>query len=257
MRPDPSAPDTPAYATAGGLRRGVRANDLLWFSRPVPRGAAHRVLRGAWPLAPVLPAAEWAERGPRDAQLAVWLAAAAGGDAAAFERYYDATIAYARTLARRMLPGDDVEDIVADAYFQAWREAGRFEAARGSAVTWLLTIVRSRALDLLRRHKASPEVPAVEEAAEAGGAGSPGPGDLLADIEAYSRLHGALQSLSAQERWVLGLAYYRELTHREVSEQTGLPLGTVKSLILRAQTRLRGLLAGVTDPARTTHAEAP
>jgi RNA polymerase sigma-70 factor, ECF subfamily len=257
LRPDPLAalPGPAAVLPDGGLRRGDAANDLLRFSRPAPRGAAHRFFQGGLRLAPVLPDPARADRGTRDAQLAAWLAAAANGDAAAFERYYDATIAYAQTLARRMLPGGDVEDIVADAYFQAWREVRQFDAARGSPVTWLLTIVRSRSLDLLRRHKASPEVPSADDnPGDEAGAETPGPGDLLAGIEAHSHLHRALQSLSGQERWVLGLAYYRELTHREVSEQTGLPLGTVKSLILRAQAKLRGLLA---EAAAPTHAEAP
>ncbi|TMH10511.1 MAG: sigma-70 family RNA polymerase sigma factor, partial [Betaproteobacteria bacterium] len=165
----------------------------------------------------------------RDAQLVALLQAAASGNATAFESVYDLTVAYAEALARRMLPSADVDDVVADAYFQAWRDARQFDAERGSPVTWLLTILRSRALDLLRHRKASPEVVAGDEdtshACEAAG-----PPDLLASVEAHSRLHRALSALSAQERWVLGLAYYRELSHREVSEQTGLPLGSVKSL---------------------------
>lgn len=182
-------------------------------------------------------------RAARDAELALLLTAAAGGDAGAYERFYDTTIAYAQALARRMLPAADVEDVVADAYFQAWRDCRSYDASRGSPVTWLLTIVRSRALDLLRRHKASPEL-ASDEPPEgsASDAGTPGPGELLDAVQAGSRLQAALATLSPQERWVLGLAYYRELTHREVCEQTGLPLGTVKSLILRGQAKLRAAL---------------
>ncbi len=183
-----------------------------------------------------------AARGARDALLASLLQAAAAGNAGAFERVYDLTIGYAHALARRMVPPADVEDVVADAYLQAWRDAAQFDAARGSLVTWLLTIVRSRALDLLRRHKASPEVENTDDDA-AQPSEAPGPVDLLAAVQAHSRLHGALAELSPQERWVLGLAYYRELSHREVSDETGLPLGTVKSLILRAQAKLRALLA--------------
>src|SRR5437879_2181433 len=65
----------------------------------------------------------------------------------------------------------------------------------------------------------------------------------LPDLQANTRLHHGVSQLSAQERWVLGLAYYRELSHCEVSVVTGLPLGSVKSLILRAQVKLRALLA--------------
>jgi len=182
-------------------------------------------------------------RAARDVELASLLKAAATGDAAAFERFYDQTNAYAQALARRMLGAIDVDDVVADAYFQTWRDARQFDDSRGSPVTWLLTIVRSRALDLLRHLKASPECPCDDDVADqAEATASFAPPDLLSGIEAASRLHAALATLSAQERWVLALAYYRELTHREVCAQTGLPLGTVKSLILRAQAKLRSIL---------------
>jgi RNA polymerase sigma-70 factor (ECF subfamily) len=176
----------------------------------------------------------------RDAALAELLRAVAAGDARAFEAFYDATIGYARALARRMVRPADLDDLLADAFFQAWREAVRFDPARGSAVTWLLLLVRSRALDLLRHQHAAPDVqdtpdPAAEHVVDA----RPGPDELLVASQAGSLLHHALGRLSPHERWVLGLAYYREMSHRQISETTGLPLGTVKSLILRAQTRLR------------------
>jgi RNA polymerase sigma-70 factor (ECF subfamily) len=183
----------------------------------------------------------------RDAALVELLHSAAQGHAGDFERFYDATVAYAHTLGRRMLSAADVDDVVADAYFQAWRELRHYDPARGSPVTWLLTIVRSRALDLLRRQRASPEVAGEDDAMpDMADAQVRGPLDLLACVQAETRLHRALATLSAQERWVLGLAYYRELTHREVCEATGLPLGTVKSLILRAQAKLRQMLGDST-----------
>lgn len=178
-------------------------------------------------------------RAERDRELAIWLRAAAGGDHAAFERFYDATLAYAHAVARRMLRPADLEDLLADAYFQAWREAPRFDAERGSPVTWLLTLVRSRCLDLLRHRRASPEVESEDGSHDERPSHEPGPDQWLEAVESGTRLHEALAALSAHERWVLGLAYWRELTHREICEVTALPLGTVKSLILRAQTKLR------------------
>ena len=183
-----------------------------------------------------------AARAERNEALAALLRQAAAGDARAFETFYDTTIGYAHAPARRMLRPADVQDVLADAFFQAWREARRFDTTRGSAVTWLLTLVRSRALDLLRHQRASPEVEATDETPEAP-APQPGPEDLLAGMQADTQLHAALASLSPHERWVLGLAYYRDLSHREISSETGLPLGTVKSLILRAQAKLRERLA--------------
>jgi RNA polymerase sigma-70 factor, ECF subfamily len=182
-------------------------------------------------------------RHERDAALAVLLHEAATGNADAFEKFYDGTFGYAQALARRMLNRSDLDDVLAEAYLQVWREAARFDSARGSAVSWLLTIVRSRALDLLRRRRSMPEADGQELPADLPTEQS-GPHEVLCAIQAGSALHHALSTLAAQERWLLALAYFRELTHAQISAQTGLPLGTVKSVILRAQGKLRQCLSG-------------
>lgn len=193
------------------------------------------------------------EREERDRRLAALLGAAARGDSTAFEAFYDATYAYARLVARRVLAGGDTDDLLADAYFEAWRKAAAFDAARGSAVTWLLTLVRSRALDLLRQrashpsvggsgpHGDAPDGVAPPEATDATGGAEPG--EHLWRREAGARLHAAVQALSAAERWALGLAYWREMSHAEIAAATGWPLGTVKSHLLRAQHKLRAALS--------------
>lgn len=180
-------------------------------------------------------------RAARDERLAGLLAEAAAGSAEAFEAFYDATFGYAQALARRLLRGSDLEDLLSDAYFQAWRSVASFDLERGSAVTWLLTIVRSRALDLLRHQQAAPFVETGDDAPDAP-ADAALPEDLLAAFEHGSAVRAALAELSSQERWVLGLAYWRELPHSAIAAESGLPLGTVKSLILRAQTKLRDRL---------------
>ncbi|HNT39273.1 MAG TPA: hypothetical protein PKO45_09150 [Rubrivivax sp.] len=78
-----------------------------------------------------MPGADLAER---DQRLATLLAAAARGDTTAFEAFYDATYAYARTVARRVLAGGDTDDLLADAYFEAWRKAASFDAALDAAL---------------------------------------------------------------------------------------------------------------------------
>jgi RNA polymerase sigma-70 factor, ECF subfamily len=181
------------------------------------------------------------DRDERDAELAALLRAAGRGNAEAFETFYDRTVGYASAFARRLVKPDDLDDVLSDAYFQAWREAARFDAVRGSAVTWLLMLVRSRALDLLRQRRHSASEVADSELAERA-SDLPGPDDVLALARDGSRLHAALATLSTNERWVLGLAYFRELTHQQIADCTGLPLGSVKSLIQRSQVRLRGLL---------------
>lgn len=182
-------------------------------------------------------------RSARDARLAGLLAGAATGDTTAFEAFYDGSIACARALARRMVSSADMEDLLSDAYFEAWRNAARYDPQRGSAMTWLMTIVRSRALDLLRRRATHPSVAGTELAPD-DVATDPceDPSEQLWRQQAGTRLHAALQGLSPAERWVLGLAYFRDLTHSEIADCTGLPLGTLKSHLLRARTKLHAAL---------------
>lgn len=182
------------------------------------------------------------QRHRRDAELAALLARSASGEEQAFESFYDRCVPHARALARRFVRDAELDDVLADSFFQAWREAPRFDAARGSAVSWLLTIVRTRALDLLRQRRAHPAFEADDDADEPPSA-EPGPADLLAQAQAGSQLQRALGELSSAERWVLGLAYYREMSHTDIAAATALPLGTVKSLINRSQRKLRARLA--------------
>ncbi|MBE7420392.1 MAG: sigma-70 family RNA polymerase sigma factor [Ideonella sp.] len=184
------------------------------------------------------------QRRLRDDHLAGLLARSAGGDAVAFEAFYDICIVHARTLARRMLRDADLDDVLADAFFQAWREASRYDARRGGPLTWLLTIVRTRALDCLRQ-RAVRFTAGNEDEADAIASDQPGPAELLAQVQAGSRVQRALAELSAQERWLLALAYYRDLTHAQIAATTALPLGTVKSCLLRAQQKLRERLADI------------
>jgi RNA polymerase sigma-70 factor (ECF subfamily) len=180
------------------------------------------------------------QRRERDARLAQLIARSAGGDALAFEAFYDACVVHARTLARRILRDVDLDDVLSDAFFQAWREAARFDVARGSAMSWLLTIVRTRALDCLRQRLLRPGI-GDDETPDAA-TDAPGPLDLVAQAQDGSRLRGALAELSGQERWLLSLAYYRDLTQAQIASATRLPLGTVKSCLLRAQHKLRAVL---------------
>jgi len=184
------------------------------------------------------------QRRLRDERLAGLLTRSADGDAVAFEAFYDTCVVHARTLARRMLRDADLDDVLADAFFQAWREASRFDARRGSPLTWLLTIVRTRALDCLRL-RASRLAAGSDDEADEISSDQPGPAELLAQVQTGSRVQRALAELSPQERWLLALAYYRDLTHAQIATATALPLGTVKSCLLRAQQKLRERLADI------------
>jgi RNA polymerase sigma-70 factor, ECF subfamily len=181
----------------------------------------------------------------RDEQLAGLLRAAAAGDAGAFESFYNSTARYAMAVVRRIAGEVHAEDVLSDCYFQAWRNAKQFDAGRGSALGWLLTMARSRAIDRLRqetlRHGGLSGAPEFDPESSDSGQGR-GPEQVLESAEAGSRLHAALSHLSANERWVLGLAFFREHSQSEIADITGLPLGTVKSLVTRAQHKLRETL---------------
>lgn len=231
-------------------------------SAPVPGAGACPPRRIASTAASPGPTSEDpVPRRERDARLSTLLAAAAAGDAHAFEGFYEGTFAFARTVARRLLRDNaEIEDLLADCYFEAWRSAARFDPARGSPVSWLLTLVRSRGLDALRAAAARPERAGSGRSAKTPDGETASPADDAAELpdnaeaaadpaerlwrrQAGTQLHAALARLSPAERWVIGLAYLRELSHAEIARCTGLPLGTVKSHALRAQNKLRTLLA--------------
>jgi RNA polymerase sigma-70 factor, ECF subfamily len=182
----------------------------------------------------------------RDEEFAALLSQAAKGDAHAFERFYLRTVNHAYAVARRVAGSNHCDDVLSDAYFQAWRDAARFDDARGNALAWLLVIVRTRALDRLRvenlRHCGLDGAPDVDTSAIED-IDVPGPETLLESIQTTVALHQAIANLSVNERWVLGLAYFRDHSQSEISAITGLPLGTVKSLLTRAQQKLRETLA--------------
>jgi RNA polymerase sigma-70 factor, ECF subfamily len=177
-----------------------------------------------------------------DPDLAVQLLAAAKGDVHAFETFYQLSVGRTYALVRRMVGGYWVEDVLADAYFQAWRELASFDPQRGTAIGWLMSIARSRALDKLRSEKLRSTEPLDESAllqlSNALGE-QPDPESLLQITRDASRLNHALTQLNPNERWILALAYFRDLTQTEIAVHTGLPLGTVKSLMTRSTRKLK------------------
>ena len=169
---------------------------------------------------------------------------------AAFTSFYAQSAPLALAFIRKSGGGTWCEDILTETYLQAWKDVAQFDPARGRASTWLLTIARSRCLDKLRFEALRRGVDAPQDGtqtdAEAPTAQAidpnPGPDALLAATQNHRRLHAALATLSAPERWVLGLAFYQDLSHSEIAHTTRLPLGSVKSHIARGQRKLRELL---------------
>ncbi|MBT8101173.1 MAG: sigma-70 family RNA polymerase sigma factor [Gammaproteobacteria bacterium] len=176
--------------------------------------------------------------------LAAQLCAVASSDRQAFEAIYSATISRVLALASRIL-GDtaSADDVVSDVYLQVWRQADRFDPKRGSAIAWIMTITRSRALDTMRRVTTSAAKTAELGRDIAEPDDQPSMHDLLEVTHRESSLHRALLMLDGAERQLLALAYFRGYTHQQLAEITKQPLGTVKTRIRRTLIKLKELMA--------------
>ncbi len=159
------------------------------------------------------------------------------GDSQALAEFYDLHAGLVNGLALRIVrERGDAEDVVQEVFVQAWRQAARFDAARGTPEAWLCTIARSRALDKLRRRAArredardeAPEAPSRETARTA-----------TPQTELSLAVRQALRGLSDDQRAALELAYYEGLSQSEIALRLGEPLGTVKTRIRTAMLRLR------------------
>ncbi len=180
----------------------------------------------------------------QDSHLVSLLSRMADGDENALGEFYDATLGKVYGLALRITgKSEAAEDVAAEVYHQAWRQAGQYDAVRGRPLTWLLTVTRSRALDALRRRDVAESHPEPETLAEPVEAHGSDPQDLLLGLERDSALHAALEQLTPVQRQLLALAFYRDLTHQEVAEHLAMPLGTVKTHIRKALQRLQDLLS--------------
>jgi RNA polymerase sigma-70 factor (ECF subfamily) len=166
------------------------------------------------------------------------LAGLGSGDpdaAAAFVRRFQSRV-YGLALTMLRDPGL-AEDAAQETFVRAWRYAGTYDARRARVSAWLLTIARNVALDKARVRSATPLDPdAVVRQLDVVGA-SPG-----VDVPERERLRGALAALPDDQRRALVLAAYGGMTAREISELDGVPLGTVKTRIRAAMTRLRATL---------------
>ncbi len=174
---------------------------------------------------------------------------------AALGRLYDRTVDRVFGMAMRVLGvAADAEEVVVDVYRQVWQRAARFDAGRGSAIGWIMVIAHSRALDQLRRRQARPDQAALHpDSLQSIGAPSDQRPveDLLDAIQAGTRVHDALAQLKPEQRSVIGMAFLRGMSHPEIAEATGIPLGTVKSHIRRGLAALKGMLedgSSVDDP---------
>lgn len=168
----------------------------------------------------------------------------AEGDRQAFAQLYKIASPRLFFVCQQILRREALaEEILQEGFIKIWNNAHRFDPQKAGAWTWMTSIVRNRALDLLRSLKSHPD--AIETTYEGPDFASPSLGpqeqaELSADTQAI--LH-CLEQLKDEQKHAILMAYYHGHTHAELSQQMGTPLGTVKAWIRRGMERLKQCLA--------------
>lgn len=190
-------------------------------------------------LSPVFTPPQRPQPAPRDASDEDLMRRVARRDDTALTLLHDRYRPLAFAVALRVVndPGR-AEDVVQDAFLAVWRRAGSYAPGRGSVKTWMSSIVRNRAIDVVRATRERPvgdedgTLLALED-------GAPAVDDqVVAGIEGETTRR-ALECLPAEQRQAITLAYFAGLSHTEIANHTGLPLGTVKSRVRLGIERLR------------------
>lgn len=160
-------------------------------------------------------------------------------DQSALAEFYDRTSPLVYGLIQRILNNPSVsEEVTLDVYSQVWRQAGRYSEARGTPITWLIMLARSRAIDSLRSRK----IEALEQPLDPGVQfvdRAPNSEDTVAAHGRQSIVRSALDALIPAYREAIELAFYSGLSHSAIAEKLGQPLGTVKSRIRLGMMQIR------------------
>ena len=179
-------------------------------------------------------------------QLSEWLAAIAAGDERAFQKLYHATSPHLFALLLRILrTPESAEDALQDVFVKIWQKARTYDARRGAPLSWLMSVARYRALDLIRRRDPETSLPDAPElqASVLEDEHNAGPQANSETLQSLAVLSRCLQALRPDQQQGLMLAYYEGLTHSEMAARLNMPLGSVKSLVRRSLISLRMCLA--------------
>ena len=184
------------------------------------------------------------------ADLEAWLARIALGDQQAFELLYRATSAHLLGVAYGvLLHRERAEEVLQEAYLNVWHAAGSFRGQLATPMTWLINIVRNKAIDRQRVGSAlrRAQVALDDDTLQLPEAPEREPQQLAHTAFVRAHIDTCMQELAAGQRQALALAFFRGLVHAEIAQTMGAPLGTVKAWVRRGSDRLRDCLqaAGV------------
>jgi RNA polymerase sigma-70 factor, ECF subfamily len=166
-------------------------------------------------------------------------------DPEAFEVLYDRHGGAAYSLAYRIV-GDRAaaEEVTQEAFISVWRSGARFDAARGSVRSWLLSIVRNRAIDFLRsRAGKAPKLDFDDDSVLEQRPAAERTEEEALRRETAAEVRGALDKLPGEQSKVIELAYFGGFSHSEIARIQGLPMGTVKGRMRLGLEKIRGELA--------------
>jgi RNA polymerase sigma-70 factor (ECF subfamily) len=176
------------------------------------------------------------------AMLAAVLRRTGEGDRAAFEEVYRRTCVKLFGVCLRILPvRQEAEEALQDAYLSVWQRAGAFDAERGSAMTWLITLTRNRAIDRLRAKGKIATAPL--DLADTVADPDPDAAALIEASQDEQRLALCLGRLEGGDATLIRTAFFQGSTYAELAARAGAPLGTIKSRIRRALLKLRECLS--------------
>ncbi|MDO3386561.1 sigma-70 family RNA polymerase sigma factor [Gilvimarinus sp. SDUM040013] len=167
------------------------------------------------------------------------LCATAEGDRRAFNELYRLTSGKMYAVCLQLLQRKDLaEEALQEAYVRVWHNACDYHSDKGSVVVWMVSIARYRALDILRSaaYRREGRESDLEQSDEHT------PEDALFDQRDRVRIDECMDTLEDGQRQMIQLAYFRGLTHAELTEHTGSPLGTIKSWIRRGLQKLKRCL---------------
>lgn len=175
------------------------------------------------------------------AELSSLLASVARRDEAAFERLYEATSAKLYGVVLRILKRQDLaEEVIQDAYVKIWNSAGQFNPGLSSPITWMASIARNRAIDVVRKRSeiSIEEEPSAMDVA----ADTPDPLARKDMTEELQRIMDCIGQLEPQRQRLVLLAYYNGWSREQLSKKFDTPLNTIKTWLRRSMVEIRECL---------------